>query len=243
MQSKIGTLNEKPLHAALKESYARPNDQLEVPLEGYHIDIVQDGLLIEIQTGSFSPLKKKLRALVRNHSVLLVYPIPYEKWIITRPQIDLPILDMIPEKVTRRKSPKRGSPLEIFHELVYIPDLLQHPNFEIEVAMTREEEVRQRRERPKRKRRGYKKGWTLTERRLLDVAEKHRFAQPADLLALLPNDLPQPFTTATLAKALGRRRNFAQKVVYALRHTDALEIVGKEGNAYLYISSHHTPTL
>ena len=119
--------------------------------------------------------------------------------------------------------------------MVYIPDLLIHPNFEIEVALTREEEIRQQRERPNRGRRGYRKPWKLAERRLIEVVEKHRFAQPTDLLALLPHDLPQPFTTGILSNALGRRRSFAQKVVYALRHMDALEIVGKEGNAYRYI--------
>ena len=106
MASKIGTLNEKPLHFALKREYAKPEDQLEYPLEGFHIDIVQDNLLIEIQTGSFSPLKKKLRALVPNHPVLLVYPIPYEKWLVTLPKEE----DSFPQKVSRRKSPKRGSP-------------------------------------------------------------------------------------------------------------------------------------
>src|SRR5262245_62323945 len=32
--SRIGLLNEKPLHAALKAWYAQPGDQFEVPLDG-----------------------------------------------------------------------------------------------------------------------------------------------------------------------------------------------------------------
>ena len=50
----IGVLNEGHLHAALKDWYARPGDRVEVPVEAYHVDLVRDGLLIEIQTGSFS---------------------------------------------------------------------------------------------------------------------------------------------------------------------------------------------
>ena len=35
----ISTLNEKPLHAGLKEWYARPGDRIEVPVDGFLIDI------------------------------------------------------------------------------------------------------------------------------------------------------------------------------------------------------------
>lgn len=229
----IGTLNEKPLHAALKQHYALPGDLFEVPVENYVIDILRPGadgdLLIEIQTGSFTPLKKKLRALLPHHQILLIYPISFEKWLVTIPQ------NGRLEDAGRRKSPKRGSPLTLFNELVYIPDLLSHPNFSIEVAMTREEEVRQLRQPPKRRRRGYGKGWTLIERRLLDVAERHLFRAPQDLLSMLPKDLPKPFTTSDLAKCLGRPRSLAQKIVYALRHMAVVEAVGKEGRSVLYI--------
>ena len=38
----ISTLNEKPLHAALKEWYASPGDRFEVPVDGYLVDIMPD---------------------------------------------------------------------------------------------------------------------------------------------------------------------------------------------------------
>ena len=47
--NQISTFNEKPLHAALKAWYARAGDRLEVQVDGFIIDIVRDGLLIEIQ--------------------------------------------------------------------------------------------------------------------------------------------------------------------------------------------------
>ncbi len=43
-----------------------------------------------------------------------------------------------------------------------------------------------------------------------------------------------PFDTAQLANAMGIQRRFAQKVTYCLRHMQAIEIVGKQGNALLY---------
>ena len=44
--SEIGTLNEKPLHAALKAWYAQPGDRLEVAVDGFVVDIVRGDLLI-----------------------------------------------------------------------------------------------------------------------------------------------------------------------------------------------------
>jgi hypothetical protein len=71
----IGELNEQPLHAALKAWYARPGDRMEVPLDGYVIDLVQGELLIEIQTGNFSDIKRKLHELVPRYPVRLIYPV------------------------------------------------------------------------------------------------------------------------------------------------------------------------
>src|SRR5690349_24776811 len=97
----VGLLNEKALHASLKQWYARQGDRFEVPVSGFVIDIVRDDLLIEIQTGSFASIKSKLSRLVRSHQVRLVYPIVQEKWIIRSATGD-------PGRVLRRKSPKRG---------------------------------------------------------------------------------------------------------------------------------------
>ena len=48
----IGLLNEKELHASLKQWYARPGDRFEIPVDGFVIDIVRDDLLIEIDLAS-----------------------------------------------------------------------------------------------------------------------------------------------------------------------------------------------
>ena len=62
--STIGELRERSLHAGLKSWYALPRDRIEVPLEGYVIDLVRRGTLIEIQTRGFGKLKRKLTRLV-----------------------------------------------------------------------------------------------------------------------------------------------------------------------------------
>ena len=129
-QTDIGVLNEKPLHAGLKKWYARPGDRLEVPIDGFVVDIVRDDLLIEIQTANFSSVKQKLIDLVSRHRVRLVYPIAREKWLVKLPREG-------ENERSRRKSPKRGRIEEVFRELVSFPELLAERNFSLEVLLPR----------------------------------------------------------------------------------------------------------
>ncbi|MBN1992273.1 MAG: hypothetical protein JW953_06185 [Anaerolineae bacterium] len=221
--SHIGSLNEKPLHAALKEWYAQPNDQVEVAVDGFVIDLVRGDLLIEIQTRSFAGIKQKLAKLVEQHPVRLVYPIAQEKWIVK-------LSDDETSQASRRKSPKRGALLEVFKELVSFPHLLPHPHFSLHVLLIQEEEVRRF-----DGRRGWRRrGWVTHERRLLHVVKQQLFETPAELQALLPGELAEPFTTAELALATGQPRWLAQKMAYCLRQMGTIEAIGKRGKAVLY---------
>jgi len=218
----IGTLNENPLHSALKEWYAEPGDRLEVPVDGFVVDIVRGELLIEVQTANFSAIGRKLAGLTAEHRVRLVYPIPLQKWIVR--------LDADGSTLGRRRSPKRGALESVFEELVRIPHLPADPNFSLDVLLTREEEVRTYKE----GRAWRRKGWVICERRLLEVAERHLFRTPSDLAALLPEELPEPFTTADVAQAGGQPRWLAQKMAYCLRKMGAIRQEGKRRNALLY---------
>ena len=64
--------------------------------------------------------------------------------------------------------------------------------------------------------------------------DRRVFESPADLLALIPDDLAEPFTTADIAAAIGRPRPLAQQMAYCLREMGALTKVGQRGKAYLY---------
>jgi hypothetical protein len=217
--SAIGLLNEKPLHASLKQWYARPGDRLEVPVDGCVIDIVRDELLIEIQTRNLAAINSKLNRLTRSHQVRLIYPIVKERWIVRCGSTNR-------EAASRRKSPKRGRLEDLFWELVSIPRLLSNPNFSLEVLMIREEEVR----RSDRRRR---KGWVLEGRRLLEVLDQHLFTKSEDWLAFVPTEL-NCFTTVELATRISANRELAQKLAYCLRHGRMIELIGRRGRANLY---------
>ena len=218
----IGTLGERSLHAALKEWYARPGDQLEAAVEGFVIDIVRGDLLIEIQTANFSALRRKLTALTEGHAVRLVHPIAREKWIVR--------LDAGGRPVGRRRSPRRGRVEDLFNELVHLPTLITRPTFSLEILLIQAEQVLQDDGQGSWRRRG----WSVVDHRLLNVVDQALFESPEDLLALLPPALPRPFTNRDLAEALGVRLRLAQKMTYCLRKMGTIDIIGKQGNALLH---------
>jgi len=218
----IGTFNEKPLHASLKDWYTQPGDQVEVQVDGYIIDIVRGNLLIEIQTRNFSTIKRKLTKLIRHHPLRLVYPIALEKWIVKQPTDD--------RVKTRRKSPKRSLPAEVFKELVSFPEHMKAENFSLEVLMIQEEEIR----RIDKKRGWRKRGWVTQERRLISVIEPHHFQTPQDIQTLIPANLPPDFTTTDLAACMSINKRFSRQVAYCMRKMGLIEQIGKRGRSNLY---------
>lgn len=224
--NQIGELNEQPLHASLKAWYTEPGARMEVSVDGYVVDIVHEGQLIEIQTGNFSGIKHKMRALAASHPVSLVYPIAREKWLLKLPKQDW-------DEPRRRKSPKRGRVEDVFRELVSFPDLLLQDNFTLEVVLVNEEEVRHFTGRKM----WWRNGWESVERRLLSVEERNVYRSPADMEGLLPEGLPGEFTTKDLAQALEGPRWLAQKMAYCLRKMGVIKTIGKHGRAYLYVLS------
>jgi len=222
----IGTLNEKPLHAALKKWIALPEDLLEVPVDGFTVDLVRDGLLIEIQTTNLSRIRRKLTKLLQQHPVRLVIPVARDRWIVRQSGNGR-------KELNRRKSPKHETIESIFEELVGIPELLAYPGFSLQVLMIQEEQVR----RYDGSRTWRRKGWSSHERRLLQVVDQWIFENPQDMQALIPESLPEFFTTADLARAINQPVWLAQKMAYCLRMMGTVIVQGKRGRWVLYQQS------
>lgn len=217
----IGLLREGPLHAALKAWLARPGDRLEVPVDGFVIDLVRaDGELVEIQTGSFSPLRPKMDALLDGHRVRVVHPIPARRRIVR--------VDPEGTVLSTRPSPKRPGFTAIFEGLVSFPTLLSHPHLVVELLLCSEDHVRA--PSPVRGRRYMR---DPGERRLIEVLERVELQRPRDLAALLPR-LDGEFTTRELAAAMGEPLALAQKAAACLRALELFEPAGRRGRAPLY---------
>lgn len=224
--SDFTTFREGSLHAALKVRYAATiaDARVESAVDGFVVDVVGPDELVEIQTGSFGSASRKLGQLVGSHRVVLVYPVPIDKWLV-RVDADGAVLG-------RRRSPRRGMALDLFDELVHIPGLIAHPGFRIEVLLTSEEEIRGPTTEGARYR--YPRTWRRLDRRLLEVVETRRIDTPADLLRLLPPDLPEPFTTADIVAATGRSRRLAGRAVYCLERSGAVARLPRLGRFVAY---------
>jgi hypothetical protein len=218
--SRIGTLRERPLHAGLRRWYAQPGDQSEVEVDDFVIDLVRGELLIEIQTRSFSSIRRKVDALLEHgHRVRIVQPVALDTWIVR--------LGDDGTVIGRRRSPRHGRASDACIELVSLAALLAQPRLELDLVLIEMEELR--RHAPDGPwRRG---GWGVEERRLVGVLDIVPIRRTTDLAALLPAGLPRCFTSADLAARLERPRRVAQQVAYCLRLAGVIEAVGSRGGS------------
>lgn len=180
-----------------------------MPLDGFVIDICRPGQLIEIQTSSFKAMGRKLDRLLGEYKILLVYPIAVETYL-QRPG------------AKPRRSPKKASLYALFDELVSIPTLVDHPNLTLDVVLASVTKM-QRADPKARRGRG---GFRTIDRTLRHINSTHRFANVADLVELLPEDLPPVFTTADMAEAGPFDRAVAQRMAYCFR---ALGVITEQG--------------
>ena len=225
-------MNEHSLHSEIKKWYSRPGDSFERRVDGFIIDIVRGTLLIEVQTGNFSAIKKKLAALIENHEVRLVYPIPELKYLVQ--------VDNSGEVISRRKSPKRGKLVDLFLELVSIPTFISEENFSLEVLMIEEEEIRCNDGKGSWRRRGA----SIKDRRLLRVTGSISFRSERDFLRFLPVDMGVLFTNRKLARDSGISISLAQRITYCLRKNGIIirtRRIGKEMEFQRIIYGSHVP--
>ncbi|MEN6494331.1 MAG: hypothetical protein ABFD16_08565 [Thermoguttaceae bacterium] len=216
---------ETSLHRDLKARYAGKDAQFEVTLGDYRIDVIADGLLVEVQHGSLAAIRDKIKVLLRKHRVLVVKPIVVRKLLIKRAAQD-------GEIVGRRLSPKRGAVLDLFDDLVHFTQVFPHERLTLDVPLVDIEEWRY----PGhgRRRRWRKNDHEVEDQKLVTVHEVHHLRTAADLRSLIACPLPEPFHTGHLAESLGVRRWIAQRITYCLRKMGVVREVGKQGNAYLY---------
>lgn len=217
---------ETSLHRQLKAHYAGDDGTQEVVCGGYRIDAVRNGELIEIQHGSLAAIRDKVQRLTRRHRVRVVKPIVANKLLVKLDARGGAELD-------RRRSPKRGTMLDLFDELVYFTRAFPHERLTLEVLLVDVEERRY----PgsgRRRRRRPGKDFQVEDQHLVRIVATQSFATTADLRRLLPRRLPRQFHTQHLAERMKTPRWIAQRIVYCLRQMGALQVVGKQGNAILY---------
>jgi hypothetical protein len=218
----IGLQNESSLHSDIKAWYSKPGDRFEEKFDNYIIDIIRGQILIEIQTRHLYQIKDKIRNLVQKKPVILVYPIAKEKWI-TRVSLGGKILG-------KRKSPKAGNIINLFDELVRIPDLINLDNFSIEVLFITLEEIRIEDGKGSWRR----KGVSISDKKLIEVTGREIFEKKEDFLRFLPENISRTFTNKELSAITQISIRQIRKLTYTLRKMGLLTTAGKIKKELLY---------
>lgn len=216
----IGLLNEKPVHAVLKDYMCEDRSCQEIRLDDriitgryplrddkkmrrdvdrYVADILTEaGEIIEIQTGSFYPLVKKLDFYLRmtDCRVTVVHPLFHQKWVR--------YLDPETGEIgARRRSPRHEQVRDIAHELYWLAPYLAEPRFSLQLELLEVEEIRV--SKPQKRRGRSSERYSCIPRALLGEVV---LACPADYAEyFLPkvDDLPDPISAAAYSRATGIR--------------------------------------
>ena len=224
MSFSVGTLCEKTLHAMLKRQYEPNLDLHEQRCMGYVADILRGEEIVEIQTRAFARLVPKLRAFLPEYRVTVVYPIPRIKWISW-------IDTKTGECTKRRRSPKVGTAHDALFELYHLAEFVSCPNFSLHLVFMEVEEYRNL----DGWGRGGKRGSTRRERIPLALLETVRLESLSDYRALLPQDLPEPFTVKDyegLCRCTPRSASYAVRTLCRMGVCERMQ--EKQGRAYQY---------
>lgn len=214
---------ETTLHRQLKDYFRQSDSQLEVRLGRYRIDVVNGNRLVEIQRSGLASIRSKIQKLLEDgHVVDVVKPLIRRKRLVKLDAID-------GRQVDRRWSPKKGTVLSIFDELLYFTRVFPHPNLNLITPLIDIEEIRYPGQGKRRRRK--KDAFQIKDQKILEMGEMVSYRSVRDLHQLLPADLPKKFDTAELAESLNVPRWQAQQIAYVLRKTSAAIETGKRGNA------------
>jgi hypothetical protein len=224
-------MNESSLHRKLKYQYAGKGGKTEVSLGEYVADgRRKDGEYIEVQTGSFGPLKDKVKELAACGSVKIIHPVAVKKIIEVYKPGDKGVPCGDGSLLYRRKSPLKGSPWDIFDALLSAPLLPLISRLSIEVVLVDILEKRIKDGKGSWRR----KGISLYDKELAACHESVLLKKPADYLRFIPFKKKEEFTSSLLAERGGINVNTARKALYVLTKMKVVKRKGKKGNAWVY---------
>lgn len=222
-QNGIGTLSEKTVHAVLKNYYAPNESWHEQRVANFVADAYTGTEIFEIQTRNFGALRRKLDAFLPLCDVTVVYPVAHSKY--------LRYIDKESGEISaRRKSPKTGTPYAVFPELYRIKPYILHKHFHLKISLLDVEEYR------------FLDGWSADKKKgasrqdALPLALWNEIVIDSvkDYSALIPQNLPQSFSTKDFKAAAHVSQPLACTALNILYAVKAVVRTGKQGNLYLY---------
>lgn len=240
----IGTMGEKRLHKTLKyylcgdeakhEIRVTSKDEKTADEEprsgasgkgGYIADALDDDNIIEIQTGSFYPLKPKIKFYIEStdHKITVVHPIAERKHVIwIDPQCG--------EISKRNRSPKKGRLSDALPELYWLSDHLKNERLSFKIILLEIDEYR------------ILNGWSHDRKKGADKYDKIP-VKLCDIVeinsenlkeTLVPQGLSESFVSTDFSKLTGLK---GRKLSYSLKLLSLLGLIerGERGaKGYVY---------
>lgn len=225
----IGTLNENNLHNTLKHVFCPINARIEEEVGAFFCDIVcSNGKIIEIQTGNFKNIKKKLEILTKDHLIELIYPISCTTYIRT--------LNEDGSVKSYNKSPLHGSIFQVCRELSPIVHLAKNKNLKIKVlfieSITTKIDDKKGRSRYKNAR--------VIDKELVKILKEESYDSIASLVFSILSLLPPLFTTKDI-ESLGYKKH-AGYVIWFFKKLGLIEETKKAGRLKLYKKTLDSPS-
>jgi hypothetical protein len=221
---RIGVERESSLHRSLKFRYAASASLTEQQVGDFVCDgIGKGGELIEVQTGSFGPLKRKIPGFTAHSPVRIIHPIILTKYI--------ELYDESGSLIRRRKSPRSGTVWDLFGSLLYAPELPLLPRLSVELALVDITEKRVADGKGSWRR----KGASIKDKEILTWHGAILLEKKQDYRRFAPFKKGEEFTVKDLAKKVHIDAVIARKTLYVLLKMKLLERKGKRGNSFVYV--------
>ncbi len=227
----IGIYNEKRVHRAIKKFVSDDENCFEVKVGSSVADVLSDGVIYEIQTGSFYPLTKKIATYLSSsdYEIRVIYPIISKRKIV---RVDKDTGEVLRSRLSSAKQ----NPTKILPELVYLSDSLKSRRLSFEIYSIYAEEHRYSDEIHRYRKSGKRDSElfpvSLESITVLETTD--------DFLSLVPEVLinsGEPFTAAQFMKATGIGGRRAYNALGALCAAGALakQKNGKAAAKYLVL--------
>ena len=199
----------------MKEYVEKNTEYHEIPVGSYIADIKKDDNIFEIQTQNFKALVNKVEYYINcGYNVSIVYPIirsRYINWI----KKDTNTV------VNRRKSPLKGMYIDCLPEIYWIKHLFSTKKLNLKLVMVDIEDYRHMV--------GYKS--TKDDKIVSSILEELNINKIEDLHKILPNNLPNEFSSKDFPKSKNRILGSGLKL---LRELGVIQTIRKEGNLLIY---------
>ena len=220
----IGTYNEKRIHRVIKRYVTEKSECFEIKLGRYVADIIIDGRIFEIQTGTFASLSKKVSFYLEqtDYDVCIIHPVISEKTLIRTQRETGEIM-----RVSR--SPKKETSTDLLAELYHIAPFIGNGRLCVCALYIKAEEYRF-----SEARRYRREGRYDCDLRPTELLGESKLCALEDWKSLVPKELyGREFSSSEFEKLT---RLHGRKRYYALNALCNVGLAEKhaEGKKYLY---------